>query len=409
MTDTSTNLEKVSGAIVYFKSVDAGIAALRERFGGVVYDCTTREGLDAAKAARAEVRAPRVEVEKIRKEAKAPLLALGRDLDAEAKRITDALMAIEGPIDTQIKIEENRREAERQEKIRVEAERVAEIRRRIDTIRGWPAQYAGKGSALLRQAIEQARHYVIDTSFAEFLDEASREMARAIELLETEHEGALQREAERAELDRLRAEQAERERVEAERKAAEEAELKARREAIEREEREARERREAEDRRVREIREAIHKLHAAVAASIGADPVTIANTIEVLTHTAIDPVTFGEFAAEAELTRLNAISALQVQYTIALQRQQAAADEFAKAQEAAQAERVTVVETVLVEQPAPQPPPVQIPSGLSNMAAQEQHPRPTPRAIIDLVAMHYGVRRETAISWLREMFAVRAA
>lgn len=431
-----TNLERVSGALVEFKNVDAGIAALREKHAGVVFDVATKTGMEAAKAARAEVRAPRLRVEQIRKEAKAPLLALGREIDAEARRITEALTAIEDPIDAQIKAEEERRERERQEAIQREAERVAEIRRRIDAIRGWPAQYAGQSTALLTQAIGQARGYVIDATFGEFQDEAARELAKAIGLLEREHAGAEQREKERAELDRLRAEQAERERIEAERRAAEEraaaerraaeeAELKARREKLEQEEREAREQRErerqareAEDRRVREIRERIHELHAIVNASNGADSKAILHAIETLTHLTLDPVAFAEFHPEAELTRVNAISALQVQHTLAVAREQREAEEVA-----AQAEREAItaagMEVVEVTDATEGAVSVVNPQGTEEtgsdrpaapiFGARGDVVRPSPRQIIDLISTHYGVSRETAIGWLREMFAVRAA
>ena len=108
----STNIEKVSGALAEFSRVEAGIAALTKAYAGVVYDVTTTEGMGAAREARRIIREPRYEVEKVRKDAKAPLLALGKEIDAEAKRITAALLAIEEPIDQQIAAEEARKEAE---------------------------------------------------------------------------------------------------------------------------------------------------------------------------------------------------------------------------------------------------------------------------------------------------------
>jgi hypothetical protein len=433
-----TNLERVSGALVEFKSVDAGLAALREKHAGVVFDVETKAGFEAAKAARAEVRAPRLRVEQIRKDAKAPLLQLGRELDAEAKRITEALEAIETPIDKQIKAEEERKERERQAAIARESERVTEIRRRIDAIRGWPSQYAGQGSLLLNQQVQLARGYVIGPEFAEFQDEAARALALSIEALERELAGAQKREEEKAELDRLRAEQAKRdaeakaqreaeERAAAERRAAEEAELKARREKLEQEEREARAQREAErqaretdERRVRAIRHQIHEIHSIVTTSAGSTPAAIALSIESLTHLPIDVIGFAEFEAEAELARTNAIAALQVQHTIALQREQKAREDEQRAlAEQAEREAITaagmeVVEVTEVFPSIASPGPggqlgtIVAPPAL---AAEFKGPpaQPSPRQIIDLVSTHYGVSRDTAISWLRTMFAVRAA
>jgi cation transport ATPase len=80
--------------------------------------------MEAAKAARAEIREPRFAVEKVRKAAKAPLLAIGRRIDAEAVRITEAILAIEEPIDGQIKAEEARKVAEREAKRAAEVERL---------------------------------------------------------------------------------------------------------------------------------------------------------------------------------------------------------------------------------------------------------------------------------------------
>lgn len=96
---TNTNIDKVTGALADFNRVEAGLAALTKQYAGVVYDVTTTEGIEAARVARRAIREPRYEVEKVRKDAKAPLLALGRQIDDEAKRITSALLKIETPFD----------------------------------------------------------------------------------------------------------------------------------------------------------------------------------------------------------------------------------------------------------------------------------------------------------------------
>lgn len=241
---TDQNIEKVSQALADFDRVSAGIAALRETYAGVLYDCTTTDGLDAAKKARLAIREPRYEVERVRKDAKAPILAIGKKIDDEAKRITAELLKIEEPIDAQIKAIEERREAERQARIAAEAARVSEIRGRIATIAGWPAQYATAPASLLAQQVRVAEDYTIDETFAEFREEACRALAASLDSLRTLHAGAVAREeekarveAERAELERLRREDAERkaaeEREAAARRQAEEAELDSRRKAVE--------------------------------------------------------------------------------------------------------------------------------------------------------------------------------
>jgi hypothetical protein len=127
----STELESVSKALTDINAVSTGIADLTSQYGGVVYEVTTTVGMDEAKAARLAVRTPRYEVERIRKAAKAPLLALGKKLDAEAARIETELLKIEGPIDQQIKVEEARKETERQAKIDAELKRVADLQERV--------------------------------------------------------------------------------------------------------------------------------------------------------------------------------------------------------------------------------------------------------------------------------------
>jgi hypothetical protein len=98
----STDLAEVERTIAEISRVETGLAKLRADYFGVVYEVHLSEGLEAARAARRAIREPRFEVEKIRKAGKAPLLALGKMLDAEAARITRELVAIENPIDAQI-------------------------------------------------------------------------------------------------------------------------------------------------------------------------------------------------------------------------------------------------------------------------------------------------------------------
>ena len=112
----SADLEKVGAALTEYSKVDAGLAQLRQTYGAVIYDVKTAAGMDAARKARLAVREPRYRVEEIRKSAKGPLIALGKQIDGEAKRITAALLEIETPIDEQIRAEETRRETERKAK-----------------------------------------------------------------------------------------------------------------------------------------------------------------------------------------------------------------------------------------------------------------------------------------------------
>ena len=267
----NTNIEKVSGALAEFSRVEAGIAALTEAYAGVIYDVTTTEGMSAAREARRIVREPRYEVEKVRKDAKAPLLALGKEIDAEAKRITAALLAIEEPIDQQIAAEEARKEAERQAKILAEQQRVEKIRARIEQIRGMATTAAAFSTDKISRRISELAQVSIDDSFAEFKDEAGRVLTETATTLQDLHAAAQEREAEqarlaaeRAELEQLRAAQAKRD-----------AEDRTRREAEERAERErlAEERRKLEADRAELARQQA-TAEAAIAAHTGITVVT---------------------------------------------------------------------------------------------------------------------------------------
>ena len=102
--------------IVEYRKTEAALAALADKYKDAVFPVDTAKGMASAKEARAEVRGYRVDLEKKRKELKADVLERGRMIDGEAKRITEALEALENPIDGQIKAEESRKEAERKAK-----------------------------------------------------------------------------------------------------------------------------------------------------------------------------------------------------------------------------------------------------------------------------------------------------
>ena len=217
----NNEMELIGTALQNFDRVSAGLALLERNYKGMLYDVETPMGMEHAKAARAAIRDPRYEVERVRKSAKAPILALGKRLDAEATRITNALLVLETPIDEQIKAEEDRKEREKLAKAAAEAARVAEIQRRIDAIRMWPASAAGQPSSLVLTMVASANEYRIETAvFAEKSEEAAAALeaskyALAGILSERQtHEAEQARVvAERAELAQLRAEQEERDKA----------------------------------------------------------------------------------------------------------------------------------------------------------------------------------------------------
>lgn len=160
--------------IAEYNETAAAIAVLRQKYAdyGSVVIATTKD-MALAKEARAEVRGYRVALEKLRAELKAPALERTRLIDAEAKRITAELLAIEEPIDAAIKAEERRKEEEKAAKARAEAERVAGIQRRIAAIRQLASNATGHRAAAIAEIAQQVAAITINPpDFAEFLPDA---------------------------------------------------------------------------------------------------------------------------------------------------------------------------------------------------------------------------------------------
>lgn len=234
----STELTEVSKAVAEFDRVGNGLADLSKQYRGVVYEVATTKGMDEAKAARVAIREPRYEIERIRKNAKAPILALGKKLDSEAARITSELLKLEEPIDQQIKAEEDRKERERQEKIEAEQKRVADLQDRVAYLRGNPTLTATSGSALIAQHIEDLEAEPVDATLEEFEQQGADAKTAGLARLKDLHAAAIAHEveqarikAEREELAKLRAAEMERQATERARIAEEEKAAKAIRDA----------------------------------------------------------------------------------------------------------------------------------------------------------------------------------
>lgn len=260
-------IDAVRLAVARFDRVAAGIADLKANYAGVVFDVTTSKGMKDAATARAAIRSVRVEVEKVRKDCKAPVLALGREIDARAAAITPELLAIEEPIDQQIKAEEARREQEKQRKAEAERKRVADLQDRILELQGCQMLTPTMGAASIAEHISDLVRIPVDASFQEFQPQAETTKAKGLERLRAIHAAAVAHEAEqerlrveREELARQRAEQ-EQANIEARRRIAiQEAEAKRQREAAEAEALAKRQAEEAE--RQRQIDESMAKLRA---------------------------------------------------------------------------------------------------------------------------------------------------
>ena len=253
--------------IAEYSPTAAALAELRQKYEQAVFDTTTPTGMAKAIAARRELREVRVNLEKLRKELKAPALERSRLIDAEAKALTTQIEAMEDPIDAQIKAEEQRKADEKAERERVEREKLAALQARVADIRATAVKCVGETSNDIAGHIILLTQLEIDDTFGVLQGDAHTAKAETISTLRDMHTAAL---AQEDEAERLRIERAE---LEAQRKAQEEQAARDRAELAKlRAEAEERQREAAEKLRIeREAAEAERLKVAAEAAAIRAE------------------------------------------------------------------------------------------------------------------------------------------
>lgn len=401
-------IEVVTTTLAEFDKVGAGIAALQSLYAGVVYPVETVKGMKDAVAARAALRAPRVQIEKLRKDAKAPLLEIGRKLDAEAKRITAEIVALEDPIDAVIKAEEARKEAEKAAKVAAELARMERISAAVAEIANIPGKLARAGSkevADARDALESRG--LLTTEFEERLTEALNLKASVLAELDTMHDAAVAHEAEqarivaeRAELERLRLAEVQRQKDEAARLVAESARLEAQRqqqeadnqrarEALAEAERLAKAERDAEQARIEAQRRAEDDAREQAAADARA------------AQAAADAA--AKAARDAEEARIaaahKALADQQAEFT--RQQAQASADKLAEEQRAAAQVAEAEEAARVAAMPSPVPSPVGEESHDNVLPFDAQRGKPDAEQFVDVIATEFGVPLELALDWLR--------
>ena len=210
----------MSTEIQEYSSTEAALGGLRDKYKGVVYDVSTKVGMESAKVARKEISGYRVALEKKRVEIKAPALERCRLIDAEAKRLTTELLLLESPLDHTITTEEKRVEKERQERIQAENDRKQGIANKIGRFRGVTAAMSAPTltSVQIQKTLTKVIDAVVDEAgYNEFLQEALEARAQAVESLTQLVADVVAREeeqarilAERAELEELRRQNVER-------------------------------------------------------------------------------------------------------------------------------------------------------------------------------------------------------
>lgn len=204
-----------------YNETEVALADFRLRYHNLVFNVATTAGMADAKAARMFLRTQRTGLEKRRKQLKEDILARGRLIDGEAKRITGEIVSLEDPIDAQIRVEEERKEQARMEKARIEAERVQAIHDKIDAIRNHGATVQTELDELTVLLDRAKAINVTQDEYQEFAPLAALTRDNAIAQLQALADARRTFEQQRAEQEAERKRQAE----EAERIAAERAEL----------------------------------------------------------------------------------------------------------------------------------------------------------------------------------------
>jgi hypothetical protein len=211
MTETTELLDKAEirdgQAIVAYSRTEAAVAELRAKYHGAKYDLTTTAGDKAARAGRLELVTVRAALEKKRKELKAPAIDFGKAVDAKAAELTAEILALEGPIDAQIKADEKRRDDERRVREEAEAARKKVHTDAIAKIAGYVTQAADMPSDRLATGIAYLEGLDL-SGFEEFKQEAADTRSRTVDALKSLHIKAKAREDEAARLEAARAEQA---------------------------------------------------------------------------------------------------------------------------------------------------------------------------------------------------------
>lgn len=219
------------------KGIDELLAACEEKALSVTADASTAKGRAEIKSMAYLVTRTKTAAESIRKALADEYKEKPKRIDANGKRLRDGLDALQAKVRKPVDDWE------------------ATERARVDRIKGWIADIKNQvlpdtaSSAGIAHAIQVIEAGVdIDESFAEFQTEAQSAKDATLARLYALMNSALRREAEAAELTRLREEQAKRDQADREARIAKEAAEKATREA---EDKAAREKAESEARELR--------------------------------------------------------------------------------------------------------------------------------------------------------------
>lgn len=271
--------------IVEYGITDAALQELKSKFS-LVPDSSTDKGYADIKSALKIISPYRTGIEAKRKELKAESLARGRLIDAEAKRITTAILEIESPFKLEKQKRDDELKAIEQAKLDAEAEHIAAIEKKVSGINDLVDGLLGADLKTLQARLKAANETIINNvEFEDQIETAKESMLNVKDTLEkaiaergvfekqqAEYEAQqklmieqqAELDAKQAELDKQEAVRKEKEREdqiasEAEERASKAAELAAQKERLEAEnrERELKEAAELAERKAKETEQRI--------------------------------------------------------------------------------------------------------------------------------------------------------
>lgn len=192
-----TDQDFINSQLKKYNVTDAALADIKQRYGELsVHGPDDKAGYDAVKAAIADVRSIRTGIEKNRKELKDLALRYGRAVDDEAKRLTSEVSQIE----ERLKVEKERTDKEIEDK--KNAAMLLRTQALIDAGFIFDGNFYYAGSVIIHPS------KLMDYDDAAF-DLTVKKGATEVEnLRRAEEDRQRQIEADRAELERLRALQA---------------------------------------------------------------------------------------------------------------------------------------------------------------------------------------------------------
>jgi len=169
-------------ALAKFDASRAASKAAAEKLTDVVHDLSTPSKIADAKSLRERlINAPLAEARKVEKALKSKLSATSKAVGAALVTIEADFAAASLLITPQIEARDAELAAEKAERERKEAERVAAHQANLSKIAGYPAQLQGKTSEQIQAAAIAITNIAIDpAAWEEFADAAAGEKARTL-------------------------------------------------------------------------------------------------------------------------------------------------------------------------------------------------------------------------------------